>query len=127
VIESNCGVSERFQLSSEEHVKGAIPVLVLPSRSHIKLFPASRREKGCTRGLIGKPCNPDRGCGTSAIAARANVTAAESLMDQAETILARAIESVDSIIVCLYPSRGSATTFATVPAKSELMHCSKKT
>jgi hypothetical protein len=32
-IESNCGVSEPFQLSSEEHVKGAIPVPVLSSRS----------------------------------------------------------------------------------------------
>jgi hypothetical protein len=27
-IESNCGVSEPFQLSSEDHVKGAILVLV---------------------------------------------------------------------------------------------------
>ena len=55
-IESNCGVSEPFQLRSEEHVKGATPVLVLPSRSERKLFPPSRRERTCVRGLIGKPC-----------------------------------------------------------------------
>jgi hypothetical protein len=53
-IESNCGVSEPFQLSSEEHVKGAIPVLVLSSRSQRKLFPSSRWERRCAGGLIGK-------------------------------------------------------------------------
>ena len=45
-----------FQLGSEKHVKGATPVLVLPSRSQRKLFPPSRREKRYARGLIGKSC-----------------------------------------------------------------------
>jgi hypothetical protein len=55
-IESNCGVSERFHLSSEKHVKDAILVLVLSSWSPRRLLPFSRREKRCARGLIGKPC-----------------------------------------------------------------------
>ena len=38
-----------FQLSSEKHVKGAILVLVLPSRSQRKLFLSSRRGKGDAR------------------------------------------------------------------------------
>ena len=45
-----------FQLSSEDHARGATLVLVLPSRSQRKLFPSSRREKRCVRGSIGKPC-----------------------------------------------------------------------
>ena len=56
-IESNCGGSEPFQLSSEKHIKGAILVLVLPSRSERKLCLTSRRERKCARGLIGKPCS----------------------------------------------------------------------
>jgi hypothetical protein len=55
-IESNCGVSEPFQLSSEKHVKDAILVLVLSSQPQRRLLPFSRREKRCARGLIGKPC-----------------------------------------------------------------------
>jgi hypothetical protein len=45
-----------FQLSTEEHVQGAILVLVLPSPSQRKLFLTSSLENRCTGGLIGKPC-----------------------------------------------------------------------
>ena len=38
-ILDECEASEPFQLSSEDHVKGATLVLVLPSRSQRKLFP----------------------------------------------------------------------------------------
>ena len=36
--------------------QGRNPRTVLSSRSQRKLFPSSRREKRCARGLIGKPC-----------------------------------------------------------------------
>ena len=45
-----------FSAKVREHVKGATPVLVLPSRSETKLFPPSRRERACASGLIGKLC-----------------------------------------------------------------------
>src|SRR6516225_10077310 len=51
-IESNCGVSEPFQLGSEDHIKGAILALVLPSRSQRKLGLSSRPERRCACGLI---------------------------------------------------------------------------
>ena len=51
-IESNCGVSEPFQLGSEDHMKGAIPVPVLSSRSQRKLGLSSRPERRCACGLI---------------------------------------------------------------------------
>ena len=51
-----CGVSEPFQLGSEDHIKGAILALVLPSRSQRKLGLSSRPERRCACGLIGKPC-----------------------------------------------------------------------
>jgi hypothetical protein len=54
--ESNCRVSERFQLSSEKHARGAIPVPVLSSRSQRKLTLSSRQERRCARVLIGKQC-----------------------------------------------------------------------
>src|SRR6516164_2795680 len=54
-IESNCGVSEPFQLGSEDHMKGAIPVPVLSSRSQRKLGLSSSPERRCACGLI-KPC-----------------------------------------------------------------------
>src|SRR6516225_8786890 len=53
-IESNCGDSECFQLSSEKPVKGAILKLVLSSRSERKLSLTSRRERRCASGLIGR-------------------------------------------------------------------------
>ena len=63
-IESNCGVSEPFQLGSEDHIKGVILVLVLSSRSQRKLGLTSRPERRCgcgsilktRRQTIRKPC-----------------------------------------------------------------------
>jgi hypothetical protein len=46
-----------FSAKPEEHVKGAIPVPVLSSQSQRELFPSSRQERRCVRGLIGKPCH----------------------------------------------------------------------
>src|SRR5215467_10713760 len=54
-IESNCGVSEPFQLGSEDHIKGVILVLVLSSRSQRKLGLTSRPERRCGCGSIRKP------------------------------------------------------------------------
>src|SRR6516165_1180164 len=54
-IESNCGVSEPFQLVSEDHIKGVILLLVLSSRSQRKLGLTLRRERRCACGLIRKP------------------------------------------------------------------------
>jgi hypothetical protein len=49
---------DRVELrGSEEHVQGAILVLVLPSRSEGELFLTLKLEKRCARGLIGKPCH----------------------------------------------------------------------
>jgi hypothetical protein len=60
VIESSCGVLERFQLSSEGCGKDAIRALALSSRSQRKPFPSSKRERKCARGLIAKPCRANR-------------------------------------------------------------------
>src|SRR6516164_7803538 len=51
-IESNCGVSEPFQLGSEDHIKGVILEPVLSSRSQRKLGLSSRPERRCACGLI---------------------------------------------------------------------------
>src|SRR5215472_18963112 len=64
-IESNCGVSEPFQLGSEDHIKGVILVLVLSSRSQRKLGLTSRPERRCGCGSILKTrrqtiCKPCR-------------------------------------------------------------------
>jgi hypothetical protein len=57
----SCGVLERFQLSFEGHAKGAIPVLVLSSRSRRKPFPTSKRERRYVRGSTGKSCRVSAG------------------------------------------------------------------
>jgi integration host factor subunit beta len=44
-----------FSAKLREPRQGRNPVLVLSSRSQRKLFPSSRRERKCARGLIGKP------------------------------------------------------------------------
>src|SRR6516225_8460805 len=51
-IESNCGVSEPFQLGFEDHIKGVILELVLSSWSQRKLGLSSRPERRCACGLI---------------------------------------------------------------------------